>query len=108
MRYSQKEINEQDRFSKKIGCYRENKETYWVAVQSVMKGCITEDKHHLAKAAARLLNALPGRKKCRWHFFFNLPFVGPSKPFNLGIGAEPLARHQAEHVGDTDLTSQEL
>lgn len=41
-------------------------------------------------------------------FFFNLPFVGPAKPFNLGIGAEPLARHQTEHVGDTDLTSQEL
>lgn len=40
-------------------------------------------------------------------FFFNLPFVGPAKPFNLGIGAK-LARHQAEHVGDTDLTSQEL
>lgn len=41
-------------------------------------------------------------------FFSNLPFVGPEKPFNLCIGAEQLVHHQTEHVGDTDLTSQEL
>lgn len=73
-----------------------------------MKGCITERKHHLAKAAEHRFNALPGRKKCAEHFFLNLSFVGPAKPFNLGIGAEQLVHHHTEQVGDTDSTSQEL
>lgn len=67
-----------------------------------MTGCITEYMHHFVKAAEHLLNALAGRKKCPEHFSLNLPFVGPAKPFNLGIRAKQLAHHQTEHVGDNN------
>lgn len=67
-----------------------------------MTGCITEYKHHLVKAAEHLLNALPGRKKCPEHFFKIFLLLVPQNPFNLGIRAKQLARHQTEHVGDTN------
>lgn len=42
-------------------------------------------------------------------FFFLISLLlVPQNPLISASGAEQLARHQTEHVGDTDLTLQEL